>query len=365
MRPAWIEVDLDAIRANAGIARSFLRPGAHLMAVVKADAYGHGAVPVARAALEGGASWLGVALPLEAEALRASGITAPVLVLGPADPEEIVRGARSGVSFSVFSQESLAAVQRAADRCAKDVPIHLEIDTGMGRTGFAPEDAVGIASRIGAEPRVVLEGIFTHFASADTDPAFTRRQLGLFLEVTSALEAAGRRGMLRHAANSAALFALPDSHLDMVRVGIALYGLSCGVDAPALRPALRVVARAAQIKRVAADTPISYGATYRTARETTIVTVPVGYADGIPRVLSSRAYAAIGDARVPYAGRVCMDSLMLDVGDLPVAEGDEIELLGPRVPVEEVAALCETIPNEIVSRLSPRLPRKYAHPALR
>jgi alanine racemase len=359
MRPAWIEVDLDAIRANADIVRSVLQPGTHLMAVVKANAYGHGAVRVARAALDGGASWLGVALPQEAEALRASEIAAPVLVLGPADHDEIARGARSGVSFSVFSQESLAAIQRAAGHCAESVLAHLEIDTGMGRTGFAPDDAVEIASRIGAEPRIVLEGIFTHFATADTGPAFARRQLGLFLEVASALEAAGYRGMLRHAANSAAVFALPDSHLDMVRVGIALYGLSCGVAAPALRPALRVVARAAQVKRVAADTPIGYGATYRTPRETTIVTVPVGYADGIPRVLSNRAYAALGGARVPYAGRVCMDSLMLDAGDLSVAEGDEIELLGPRVPVEEVAAWCETIPNEIVSRLSTRLPRKY------
>lgn len=329
------------------------------MAVVKADAYGHGAIPVSRAALEAGASWLGVALPGEAEALRAAGISAPLLVLGPADPEEIAFGARNRVSYTVFSRAALASAQNAAGRSTVPVSVHLEIDTGMGRIGLHPDAAVRVASEIAATPGLVLEGVFTHFATADTDPAFARAQLHRFQEVASSLEAAGHPRMLRHAANSAGVFTLPDGHLDMVRIGIALYGLSCGVNVPGLRPALRVVARAAQVKRVRAGTSISYDATYRAPRETTIVTVQAGYADGIPRTLSNRGFAAFEGTRVPYAGRVCMDYLMLDAGDLPVTEGDEIELLGPHVPVDEVAALCQTIPHEIVSRLSPRLPRKY------
>ncbi|MDR5683637.1 MAG: alanine racemase [Armatimonadota bacterium] len=358
MRPAWIEVDLGAIRTNVGTARSFLGPSTRLMAVVKADAYGHGAAPVARAALEAGAAWLGVALPSEAEALRAAGIRSPVLVFGPADAEEIARGAGSRISFTVFSHAMLVAARRAANP-ATPVALHLEIDTGMGRAGFRAEDAVRIAGDIASTPGLILEGVFTHFATADTDSGYARQQLGRFLEAIAALEEAGHRGILRHAANSAALFTLPEAHLDMVRMGIGLYGLSCGVEVAGLRPALRVVARAVQVKRVAAGTPISYGATYRALRETAIVTVPIGYADGIPRALSNRGHAAIGGRRVRYAGRVCMDYLMLDAGDLPVAEGDEVELLGPHVPAEEVAALCETIPYEIVSRLSPRLPRRY------
>ncbi|MDR7416267.1 MAG: alanine racemase [Armatimonadota bacterium] len=359
MRPARVEVDLAAVRHNVVTVCGVLGRSTQLMAVVKADAYGHGMVPVARAAVEAGAAWLGVAFPPEAKALRQAGISAPVLVLGPATPEEMLELAPQQVSFSVFSPGSLEAARQAAARSSFGIAVHLEVDTGMRRFGFPPEEAVPAADAIASTPGLHLEGIYTHFATADEDPAFARTQLRRFQEVLGALESKGHRVPFRHAANSAATFTLPDAHYDLVRVGIALYGLSPGVSTPALRPALRLVAQVVQVRRVPEGTRVGYGGTYRTPRETTLVTVPVGYADGLPRSLSGRGRAFLRETLVRYAGRVCMDALMLDVGDLPVEEGDEVELLGPHVPVEEVASACGTIPHEIVSRLSPYLPRVY------
>ncbi|MDR5709634.1 MAG: alanine racemase [Armatimonadota bacterium] len=359
MRPARVEVDLGAIRHNVVTVGGVLSRSTQLMAVVKADAYGHGMLPVAKAAVEAGAAWLGVAFPSEARTLREAGISAPVLVLGPAEPEEMLELAPQQVSFAVFSPGSLAAARRAAARSAFGLAIHLEVDTGMRRFGFPPEEVLPVADAIASTPGLHLEGVYTHFATADEDLAFARGQLRRFQEVIAALEARGHRVPFRHAAASAATFALRDAHYDLVRVGIALYGLSPGVQTPALRPALRLVAQVVQVRRVPEGTRVGYGGIYRTSRETTIVTVPVGYADGLPRALSSRGKAFVRETLVPYAGRVCMDALMLDVGDLPVEEGEEVELLGPHVPVEEVARVCGTIPHEIVSRLSPRLPRAY------
>ncbi len=359
MRPARIEVDLGAIRHNVAALRGVLARSTQLMAVVKADAYGHGLVPVAKAALEAGASWLGVVLPAEAKALREAGITAPVLVFGPAGSEEILELAPHQVSFSVFSPTSLAAARQAASQSTFGIAVHLEVDTGMRRYGFSPEEAPAAADAVASTPGLHLEGIYTHFATADEDLAFARMQLQRFREVVAVLEARGHHVPFRHAANSAATFALPESHFDLVRVGIALYGLSPGVPTPPLRPALRLVAQVAQVRRVPEGTPVGYGGAYRTAKPTTIATVPVGYADGLPRALSAQGEAYVRGWRVRYAGRVCMDALMLDVGDLEVEEGEEVELLGPHLPAEEVAAWCGTIPYEIVSRLSSRLPRVY------
>lgn len=357
MRPARLEVDLGAVRHNVAAVRGVLGRATQIMAVVKADAYGHGMVPVARAALEAGASWLGVARVGEARALREAGITAPLLVFGLATPEEITELAAQRVSFSVFSRRTLRAAQEAASRATYGIGVHLKVDTGMGRVGFQPEEATAVADLIARTPGLHLEGVFTHFATADD--AFARAQLDRFQAVLHRLEFAGHRVPFRHAAASAATFVMPDSHFDLVRIGIALYGLSPGVPTPALRPALRLVAEAIQVKRVPEGTPIGYGAAYRTPRETTIVTVPVGYADGIPRALAVQGVAFVRGVRVRYAGWVCMDALMLDAGDLPVEEGDEVELLGPNVPAEEVARAAGTIPYEIVSRLASRLPRVY------
>lgn len=359
MRPAWVEVDLDAVRSNVRATLGVLRRSTQLMAVVKADGYGHGAVPVARAALEAGASWLGVALPEEALQLRAAGVEAPLLVFGYCSPEAVAEGAAQRVSFTVFSGESLRAVVEASRRSPVGVAVHLKVDTGMTRVGFTPEEVPEVADRIADAPGLHLEGVYTHFACADTDRTFTELQLQRFLEVVEVLRGRGHHVPFLHAANSAATFAVREAHLDLVRVGIALYGLPCGVPTPELHPAMRVVARAVQVRRVPEGTPVSYGASYRTTRPTTIVTVPVGYGDGIPRSLSNRGFAAVRGHRVPYAGAVCMDFLMLDAGDGEVAEGETVELLGPAVPAEELARRCGTIPYEIVTRIGPRLPRVY------
>ncbi len=365
MRPAWVEVDLDSVRSNVRATLGVLRRSTQLLAVVKADAYGHGAVPVARAAVEAGATWLGVALAEEALQLRAAGVGVPVLVFGYSAPEAVVEGACQRVSFTVFSAGSLQAAVEASSRSPVGVAVHLKVDTGMTRVGFAPEEAAEVADRIVATPGLHLEGVYTHFASADTDRSFTLSQLRQFLAVVEALRARGHHVPFVHAANTAATFTLPASHLDLVRVGIALYGLSPGVPTPGLRPAMRVVARAVQVRRVPEGTPVSYGASYRTSRATTIVTVPVGYGDGIPRNLSNRGFASLRGHRVRYAGAVCMDFLMLDAGDLEVEEGEAVELVGPAAPAEELASLCGTIPYEIVTRLGPRLPRVYRGPSPR
>ncbi len=359
MRPAWVEVDLEAVRANVRAVLGVLRRGTRLLAVVKADGYGHGAAEVAKAAVSAGASWLGVARPEEALQLRQVGVHAPVLVFGYSPPELVVQGAGLGVSFTVFSAASLQAVVQASRQAPSQVAVHLKVDTGMTRVGFPPEEAPDVARCIAQTPGLRLEGVYTHFACADTDPAFTRAQLDRLRSVVEALRAAGHAVPFVHAANSAAAFALPESHLDLVRVGIALYGLSPGVATPPLRPAMRVVARAVQVRRVPARTPVSYGASYRTRSPSTIVTVPVGYADGLPRALSNRGFACLRGRRVPYAGAVCMDFLMLDAGEGKVEEGDEVELVGPHAPAEELARLSGTIPYELVSRIGPRLPRVY------
>jgi alanine racemase len=359
MRPAWVEVDLDAIRHNVRTALSVLRRGAQLMAVVKADGYGHGAVPVARAAVRAGAAWLGVARPEEAVELRRGGLDVPILVFGYAPAEAVARDAPQRVSFSVFSSMSLRAVEQAAAQSPVGVAVHLKVDTGMTRVGFGPEECLEVADRIASTPGLHLEGIYTHFATADTDLHFAQAQLRMLLDVVERLRARGHHSPFVHAANSAATFALPESHLDLVRVGLATYGLSPGVATPPLRPALRLVARAVRVRRVPAGTPVSYGARYRTAAPATVVTVPVGYGDGLPRAVWERGWAWVRSARVRYAGVVCMDFAMLDAGDVQVQEGDEVELVGPHVPAEEVARLCGTIPYEVVTRLGARLPRVY------
>lgn len=359
MQPAWVEVDLEAIRHNVRAVRGVLRRGTQLMVVVKADGYGHGAVPVARAAVQAGAGWLGVARFEEAMALRRGGLDVPILVLGYASPEVVAQGALQRVSFSVFSGLSLQAMERGAAQAPVGVAVHLKIDTGMTRTGFGPEECLEVADRLAAIPGLHLEGVYTHFATADTDLVFAQTQLRTFLEVVERLRVRGHHPPFVHAANSAATFAMPESHLDLVRVGIAAYGLSPGVKTPPLRPALRLVARAVRVRRVPAGTPVSYGARYRTTTASTILTVPVGYGDGLPRAVWEDGSAWVRGFRVRYAGVVCMDFAMLDAGDLQVEEGEEVELIGPRVPAEEVARCCGTIPYEVVTRLSARLPRVY------
>ena len=361
-RWAWAEVDLDAVTHNIELLRAVATP-AQLWAVVKADGYGHGMVPIARAALAGGAAGLCVALVQEGVGLRTAGLDCPILVLSEQPPSELSEAVRLGLDLTVYSHEQLEAIAAVG---ARDHPVHLKIDTGMRRVGAAAEDALDLATAISESTAVRLAGIFTHLAVADepVDP-FNAAQIEAFGDVLTALAVAGHRAPLVHAANSAATIAIPMARFDMVRVGIAMYGISPGPAlnqmAAALRPALSLRARVSHIKRVRAGDRISYGLTHRFDRETTVATLPIGYADGVPRRL--RAEVLIGGRRRSIVGVVTMDQLMVDCGDDHVALGDEAVLIGPQgdqqITAVEWADRLGVIGYEVVCGISARVERRY------
>jgi alanine racemase len=368
LRPVWAEVDLGAVRHNAGVLAERARP-ARLCAVVKAQAYGHGPVRVAEAALAGGATWLAVALVEEGLALRAAGITEPVLVLSepPAGSWDAVVRAR--LTPTVYTEVAVEAAAKAvAEAGAEPLAVHVKVDTGMHRVGAEPAAAVRVAELVAGRAELQLEGLWTHLAVAD-EPAnpFTAEQLRRFGEVVAALEARGIRPPLLHAANSAGLLAHPESRLDMVRCGIALYGLPPSralegvVD---LRPALSLKARVSFVKEVAAGEGVSYGLRYRLARRSVVATVPIGYADGVPRRLGEvGGEVLIHGRRHPIAGAVTMDQLLVDCGTERVAVGDEVVLLGRQgaevVGAWEWAERLGTIAYEVVCGISARVPRVW------
>lgn len=378
--PARVTVDLDAIRDNVRVLRERVG-GAELMAVVKADAYGHGLVPAARAALAGGACSLGVAQASEAVALRAAGIEAPVLVwlLGP--DVDLVPLVVADVEVAASAPWVLDALARAARSTGRTVVTQLKVDTGLGRNGAFGlplragdprtdwSDLVTRAAHLEAEGLVRVRGIFSHFAYADApDHPTVRAQQEAFRDALDLAERAGLRPDVRHLSNSAATLTSPGSTWDMVRPGLAVYGLSPVPDlgSPAdfgLRPAMRVSASVAVAKRVPAGQGVSYGHTYLTDRETTLVDVPLGYADGVPRHASNVGPVQVGGLRLRVTGRVCMDQLVVDVGDLPVAAGDEVVLFGAgdrgEPTAQDWADAVGTISYEIVTRFGPRVPRVY------
>jgi alanine racemase len=367
LRAGWAEIDLDALRQNVRALQTLLKPPARLLVVVKANAYGHGAVEVARAASEAGAWGFGVATVDEAEELRRAGIREPIVLLDLTLPDEAPRIVSNDVRAAVAELEGARALSDAAASLRRTARVHLKVDTGMGRVGCTPDSAPMLAGAIADLPAVTLEGCYTHFPDADeTDLRPAREQLAKFSEVLAALRAAGFRQILRHAANSAATLALPEAHFDLVRCGIAAYGIA---PAPhlagrvALRPVMRLCARVVQVKRVPAGTTVGYGREYRAARETTIATVPLGYADGYPRsAWPSATVALVGGPsprRLPLAGRISMDQLSVDAGAGEVHKGDEVELWGAAVPIEEVAAAARTIPWELLARVAPRVPRVF------
>jgi alanine racemase len=337
-------------------------------AVVKADAYGHGAVPVARAAIGAGAAGLCVALVQEAAELRAAGIDAPILVLSEQPPAQAAEAVRLGVISTVYSTEQLDALAAAG---ASGHRVHLKVDTGMHRVGCAPEQAVGLALEIGRRPGLVLDGVFTHLAVADepADP-YTVRQLDRFDAVLADLTDAGIEVPRTHAANSAGGLAHPRARHSLVRVGIAMYGIEPGrgvehlcVD---LRPALQLRACVSHVKTVRAGERISYGLRHAFARDTTVATVPIGYADGVPRRLyETRGEVLIAGHRCPIVGVVTMDQLMIDVGEVAgaVAVGDAVTLIGvdgdERIRAEDWAERLGTIGYEIVCGISGRVARRH------
>jgi alanine racemase len=370
MRPTRAEVDLSAIASNVKLACRLAGPATKVMAVVKADAYGHGAVAVARTALEAGAARLGVAIPEEAIPLRAAGIACPILVLGPIAPEQADLVAAHGLDQCVSDLSQAEALSRAARGSGRVLDLHVKVDTGMGRVGIRPREVREVAEKILALPSVRLAGLMTHFAEAEAEePDFAREQLARFAEAARDVSAVLQGGMpIRHAANSAALLFLPQARLDLVRPGIMLYG--CHPRGrrhpaePALRPALRLRTAISQLKDVPRGAGVSYGRTFVASRDIRVATLPIGYADGVGRLLSNRGHVLLRGRRVPIIGRVCMDMTMVDVTDLPeVSVGDEAVLIGRQgaeeITADEVAELQGTISYEILCRIGPRVPRVY------
>ena len=368
LRPTWAEIDLDAIAHNTRELRRLANPGARLMAVVKADGYGHGAERVARAAVAAGADWLGVAILEEALALRQAGIAAPIHVLGYLAPGQADTAAVYDLNLTVYDLESAAALDQWGRALGRPVPVHVKVDTGMGRLGLPPQDVLPYVQRLQGMAGLRLAGIFTHFASADeADAAYTNAQFATFQGVLQTLQAQGIDVPLRHAANSAATLRHPATHLDLVRCGIALYGLrpAAAVAWPAdLRPALAWKTRVSHLKTVAPGTAVSYGRTYTSSAAERIATLPVGYADGYSRRLSNAGRVVLGGVVCPVVGRVCMDQTLVRLpADLPAKVGDEAVLLGSQdgasVTADDLAAQLGTINYEVVCAVGRRVPRVY------
>jgi alanine racemase len=368
----WAEIDLDAIVFNAAGLKARAGGRAELMVAVKANGYGHGAAQVARAAIEGGATRLAVHRTLEGVQLRQAGITAPILIMGYTLPGESERIVRWDLTPTVNSKPQAEALSAAAVAQGKVLPIHVKVDTGMGRYGLLPDEVVDFVRFLvgGFQPArgLALEGLYTHHAVADlADKAFTRRQFSIYMEVAQRLEEAGFTIPLKHVSNSATTLDLPEMAQDMVRCGIALYGLRPSNEVePAipLRPALTLKSRVARVRTLPAGASISYGRTHITDRPTRVALVPVGYGDGYHRLHSNRGAVLIHGQRAPIVGRVCMDQFVADVNHIPdVQLHDEVVLIGRQgeghIPAEEVARWAETINYEVTTGLLPRVVRIY------
>ena len=375
------EIDLNAIAHNIGELRRITHPDARLMGVVKANGYGHGAIEVARCALQNGAEVLGVARIEEGIQIREAGIEVPILIFGYTLPELTADLLEYDLTQTVYTCASAQALSQTATSLKKKIKIHLKVDTGMGRLGllaqnFQPNNSVGINADAIEETLAIaslsgleLEGIFTHFATADSaDKTYAEDQLDFFMNFLNQLRKAGLEPPVRHAANSAACIDMPQSHLDMVRPGIASYGLypsdEVNKKRVSLKPAMALKSQIIHHKKVPAGFKVSYGSIHETRRATTIATIPIGYADGLNRLLSSGGQMLVHGHRAPIIGRVCMDLTMLDVGHIKnVQMGDEVVIFGQQgsdaITVDEIASSLNTINYEIVSTITARVPRVY------
>ena len=372
VRPAWAEVDLSAIRHNASVLRSAAGP-AELCAVVKAGGYGHGAVEVARAALSGGASRLAVALVEEGRELRAAGVGAPVLILSEPPADAMAEVVEASLTPTVYTRAGLDALRRAlrAVPGRPPFPVHVKVDTGMHRVGAATEEAVALAVDVAADPALHLEGFWTHLAVSDeVDHPYNGVQFDRYDAALDRLQERGVRPAIRHASNSGGTLWHSRGRYDMVRCGIALYGLApapSGPPVPELRPAMSLKARVSYVKRVAAGERLSYGLRYELPVDSVVATVPLGYADGVTRGLSAAGVEVLVDGRRrPLAGTVTMDQLLVDCGpDADVCAGDEVVLLGRQgdqvIGAWDWATAVGTIAYEVVCGISGRVPRVYLH----
>lgn len=372
-RPVWLEINLAAIQNNICQVRQLVGPQRQIMAIVKANAYGHGAVPVAQAVLASGAQRLGVALMQEAIQLRQAGIIVPILILGWTTPDNYTRAIDQQITLTIFNLADAGNLNMQALAKGKKAQVHLKIDTGMGRLGFQPsEQSVRAIEKIIKMPGLKVEGIFTHLARADeSQKAFTIKQLELFKRTVEQIEnKIGFTIPIKHAANSAAIIDMPESYFDLVRPGIMIYGLKpsteVAIEKVNLIPAMSLKARLAQVKKVDPYSPISYGGTFVTTRDSIIGTIPIGYADGYSRLLSNNGEIIINNKeKASIVGRICMDQCMADLTDLSKvpASGDEIILVGSlgenSITLDEIAQKLGTINYEVACMFSNRLPRIY------
>ena len=375
LKRTWAQIDLDAIEHNYRAIRDSLSDGCRLMAVVKADAYGHGDGFVAQTLQHAGADWFGVSNLEEAIRLRQAGVTRPILILSYTPPEEAARLSSFDITQTVISEEYAYALQRAAVAAGVTVTVHIKLDTGMSRVGFFYHDqqadaaVIDTVAQVCALTHLRAEGIFTHFACADEElgEAATRRQYALFMQAIEELKQRGVTFAIRHCCNSAATLRFPDMHLDMVRPGLILYGLfpSPFLDGGLpLKAAMSLKTVVSLVKQVPPHTAVSYGGTHQTAETARIATVPIGYADGYPRALSGVADMLVAGQRVPLVGRVCMDQCLLDVTAVDeVTEGMTVTVFGAdgaaTLPVEEMAAWSGSINYETVCLIGKRVPRIF------
>lgn len=376
------EVDLNAIAHNVRELRRITSPAARIMAVVKANAYGHGLKQVARKALQNGAAALGVARIEEGVQLRKAGFDAPVLIFGYTPPALADNLIKFGLTQTVFSYKTAKMLSETGLDSGRKIKIHFKVDTGMGRLGLLPDsdrlfspdtkltgNAIPEVESIARLPGLELEGIYTHFATADiSDKSYAQKQFEIFIDFLNRLRAAGLEIPVKHAANSAALINMPETHLDMVRTGISIYGLYPSTEVNkslvALKPAMELKARIIHLKKVPAGFKISYGITHETEKPTTIATVPIGYADGFNRLLSSRGHMLVRGHQASIVGRICMDHTMLDVGHIRgIALEDEVIIFGQQgelsITADEIASTTGTINYEVVSTITDRVPRTY------
>ena len=369
LRRTWAEIDLDALAHNYRQARKRIGPNVKYLGVVKADAYGHGALQVAKKLEELGADYLAVSSLDEARELRHGGVSAPILILGHTPPEMVPQLIEYGITQAVSAKAKAEEYSAAAAACGGTLKVHIKVDTGMSRLGFLVRDGhfdggVEAIAASCALPHLEAEGIFTHFAVSDADDApsedYTRRQFAVFQHVIAALAAQERTFAIRHCANSGALARYPEMYLDMVRPGIALYGVGDDAERLGLRPVMSLKSSISTIKVFDPDTDISYGRPFHTTEKTRVGVLPIGYADGFFRGLSNRMSVITAQGPAPVRGRICMDMCMVDLSGLPdVHVGDTVEIFGKCQPVDRLAEILNTIPYELTCAVSKRVPRLY------
>ncbi len=366
-RPTWAEIDLNAVRHNLYCIKGILSENMNVMAVVKANAYGHGITEVSRVLVESGVNYLGVATVDEAMTLRTSGLDVPILVLGSVLAEEARAAVDNDITLTLCNPALLNTLSNITLNKGTIPKVHINVDTGMGRLGVWHEEALEFIREVEARGNIDIEGVYTHFSSAGRDKLVTRMQINDFEKVIEDMESCGIHVKYRHAANSIAVVDWKQSHLNLVRPGILLYGVYPKKDFAgklSLKPVMNLKTRIVHLRDTPAGRAISYGRTYITQKDTKIATIPIGYADGYGRILSNKAKALVKGRLVRVAGIVTMDQTLLDVGHIKgVSIGDEVVLIGKQgeseISIERIAKLAGTIPYEILSAITDRVPRVY------